>query len=195
MRSMRYWSVTVSADRYGAERLYDHDVLELAVPEGARPGDQVALVAAVEPPMVFALGEVRSVRPEIGADEPDPIEDEPGAVIAYTRRCFDQLIPADGLIPVASAGEHATSVEAEAFRALSERLPRAAGARRSWLVSVDLPIEAATPADAVRQYWSYLRELGPQELPAYVSPTENQLAMQAFVFGDEANQGPEESDD
>jgi hypothetical protein len=60
---------------------------------------------------------------------------------------------------------------------------------------VDLPIEAATPADAVRQYWSYLRELGPQELPAYVSPTENQLAMQAFVFGDEANQDPEEPDD
>ena len=43
MSAMRYWSVTVSADRYAAERLYHHDVLELAVPDGARPGDQVAL--------------------------------------------------------------------------------------------------------------------------------------------------------
>ena len=59
-------------------------------------------------------------------------------------------------------------------------------------MSVDLPIEAASPAEAVRLFWSYVYELGPQELPAFVAPTGNELAMQAFVLGVESNQDPEE---
>ena len=189
MSVMRYWSVTISADRYGAERLFHHDVLEVAVPDGASPGDRVALIAAVEPPVVFALGEVRSVDREIDSDDPmSPHDEEPDAVIAYTQRCFDEPLPATS---PAGTGPMA----AEAFDALMRRMPRPAGAPRRWLVSVDLPIEAETPADAVRQYWSYLRELGPQELPAFVSPTEDQLAMQAFVLGVEANLDPEEPED
>jgi hypothetical protein len=66
--------------------------------------------------------------------------------------------------------------------------------RRTWLVSVDLPIEATTPAEAVRLFWSYVAELGPAELPAFVSPAGNELAMQAFVLGEEANLDPEEDD-
>ena len=49
--------------------------------------------------------------------------------------------------------------------------PRSARPRRAtWLVSLDLPIEAATPAEAVRLFWSYVQELGPGELPTFVSP-------------------------
>jgi|SRR6476660_3980378 len=69
---------------------------------------------------------------------------------------------------------------------------RPAHAVRTWLVSVDLPIEAATPADAVHQFWSYVRQLGPSELPAYVRPSDDELAMRAYVLGVEVNQDPEE---
>ena len=67
--------------------------------------------------------------------------------------------------------------------------------RRPWLVSVAMPIEADSPADAVRQFWSYVAELGPAELPAFVWPSGDELAMQAFVLGVEANQDPEEEDE
>jgi hypothetical protein len=65
---------------------------------------------------------------------------------------------------------------------------------RTWLVSLDLPIEAPTAAEAVRQFWSYLRELGPEELPTFVSPTDDELAMQALVAGEPVNLDPEEDD-
>ena len=39
-----------------------------------------------------------------------------------------------------------------------------------------------------------MQELGPRELPAFVSPAGDELAMQAFVLGAEANQDPEEDD-
>lgn len=67
--------------------------------------------------------------------------------------------------------------------------------RRTWLVSVDLPIEADTPAEAVAAYWRYLAELGPDELPAFVSPLEDELAMRAYVGGEPANLDPEEDDE
>ncbi|GIG58331.1 hypothetical protein Lfu02_27030 [Longispora fulva] len=63
---------------------------------------------------------------------------------------------------------------------------------RSWLVSVDLPIEAESPAAAVEQFWAYLRELGPSELPVFVSPADDELAMAAYVSGVEVNLDPEE---
>ncbi len=44
----------------------------------------------------------------------------------------------------------------------------------------------------MRLFWSYVRDLGPAELPAFVSPAGDELAMQAFVLGEEANQDPEE---
>jgi hypothetical protein len=64
--------------------------------------------------------------------------------------------------------------------------------QRTWLVSVDLPIEAATPADAVASFWAYLRELGPDQLPAFVAPIEDELAMQAYVGGEPHELDPEE---
>jgi hypothetical protein len=65
---------------------------------------------------------------------------------------------------------------------------------RTWLVSVDLPIEAASPAEAVSQFWAYLRELGPEELPAFVSPIEDELAMQAYLAGEPHDLDPEDED-
>lgn len=64
--------------------------------------------------------------------------------------------------------------------------------QKEWLVSVSLPIEAATPADAVREYWRYLVELGPSELPAFVSPAGDELAMTAYVADGLAPLDPEE---
>ena len=46
----------------------------------------------------------------------------------------------------------------------------------------------------MRQFWSYVMELGPAELPTFVSPYGDELAMQAFVLGEQANLDPEEAD-
>ena len=69
-----------------------------------------------------------------------------------------------------------------------------AARRAEWFVSVALPIEAATRADAVREFWTYVEKLGPRELPAYVWPRGDELAMQAFVLGAVTNLDPEEDD-
>lgn len=66
---------------------------------------------------------------------------------------------------------------------------------RTWLVSLDLPIEAESPAEAVRLFWWYVRELGPRELPAFVSPSGDELAMQAFLLDERVNLDPEEDED
>ena len=162
---MRWWAVLIPAERYSDERLVGAD--SLAVPGlSAAPGDRVALVAPVDPPVVFGLGVVtRDGR------------------VRYTRRLFDEPLPADGL----GAGP----LPEEAFQALVTK----AGSRapvRTWLVGVDLPIEADSAAEAVRRYWSYVRDLGPTELPAYVAPLDDELAMQAYVMGQEAALDPEE---
>jgi hypothetical protein len=68
-------------------------------------------------------------------------------------------------------------------------------ARRRWLVSVDLPIEADTPADAVRQFWAYVQQLGPEQLPAFVWPSGDELAMRAYVLDAEVNLDPEEDEE
>ncbi len=105
-----------------------------------------------------------------------------------------------GAMGVADAGDVAGATDAPgATGATGVAGPNGVGAavtgvagKRTWLVSVDLPIEAETPAAAVREFWTYVRDLGPAELPAFVWPVGNELAMQAFVLGVEANQDPEE---
>ncbi len=64
--------------------------------------------------------------------------------------------------------------------------------RRSWLVSVDLPIEAESRGEAVRRFWDYVSELGPAQLPAFVCPTGDELAMQAYLLGEPADLDPEQ---
>ncbi|WP_030443209.1 hypothetical protein [Actinoplanes subtropicus] len=98
--------------------------------------------------------------------------------------------------PVLAAGGGPVEVEPQVFRRLAAALGAEPGpGTPTWLVSLALPIEAATPADAVRQFWTHVVELGPRELPAYVWPSGDELAMQAFVLGEEANQDPEEDDE
>ena len=160
---MGYWTVVVPAERYAQERLYAEELVE--APDVA-PGDDVLLVAATEPPVVFGVGRFA----------------QPGFV-KYTERNFDEPVPADaGLL---AGGE----IEAGVFAAFVRRLRP--GRNLVWLVSLDLPIEAPTPAEAVRRFWSYVRELGPVELPTYVAPAGDELSMQAFVLGEEADQDPE----
>ncbi|HEX5740305.1 MAG TPA: hypothetical protein VFY17_01985 [Pilimelia sp.] len=69
------------------------------------------------------------------------------------------------------------------------------GARpRSWLVSVDLPIEAGSPGEAARLFWQYVADLGPAELPVFVAPSDDELSLRAYLAGDEVNLDPEEDD-
>ena len=191
---MTAWSVLVSADRFAAERLYRQEVLEIVGLPGAealRPTDQVALIADIEPPIVFALATVAASGPfdpdDPGAEEGGPTGDHSALRLSYTMRLFDAALPAAGLAPV---GGSIREISADAVDAIKRAVPVVT--ERTWLVSLDMPIEAASAAEAVRQFWTYVRELGPAELPAFVSPTDDELSMQAFVLGDEANQDPEE---
>ena len=78
---------------------------------------------------------------------------------------------------------------------MTQRVSGGVAGKQSWLVSVAIPIEAATRAEAVQEFWSHVRALGAAELPTYVWPSGDELAMQAFVLGAEANQDPEEDDE
>ena len=177
MVGMAQWAVIIPADRWATERLFQHETLSVpelsAGPAGAgRPaaGDDVVLVTGDEQQAV-ALGRCT------GEGE-----------IAYTGR-------ADEPVPVGDVKltEPVTALDAETFAATAARLGETRE-RRPWLVSVAMPIEAGSPAEAVRQFWSYVLDLGPAELPAFVSPYGDELAMQAFVLGEQANLDPEEED-
>jgi hypothetical protein len=176
---MRYWTVLVSADRYEAEKVYHADVLDLDLPLVAA-GDRVVVVADVSPPVAYALGEVRAV-----GDARDPEDDvvDGRVVVAYTKR-----FPAPRAVAV--PGEVVAPLDPSVWAGLAGYSPVPP---RSWLVSLDLPIEADTAAEAARQFWSYIRELGPRELPTFVSPTDDALAMQALVAGEPVNLDPEEN--
>lgn len=183
------WAAMIPAERWATERLFQHDTVVVpggppappGAPGGERAapavGDEVAVVAAGEQPQVVALARV------------DGVAVTGEVSLSYTRRAFDACVPAEGL----TLDESLTALDADVYQRLAAALA-ATGDRRTWLVSLDLPIEAATPAEAVRQFWSYARELGPQELPTYVYPSGDVLAMQAFVLGAEANLDPEEDD-
>lgn len=162
---MAYWAVVVPMQWYEAERLYHHDSVALDV-TGPQAGDELLLVAPVEPPVIFGLARVTG----------------PG-VATYTQRNIDAPQPAGGLAIDGPLDE-------AAFRAAAARLGPPPE-RRDWLVSVDLPIEAGTAAEAVRQFWSYVLALGPEELPAFVRPVEDELAVQAYVLGAPTSLDPE----
>ena len=167
---MAHWSVIIPDEQWATERLFQHDVVTVAGgPADAAAGDEVLVVAEQN---VVALARVEKI-------------DGGELVLGYRRRAFDEPVPAEGL----TGGP----VDADIFRRLAERLGPAD--KKAWLVSVAMPIEANTPAEAVRQFWSHVLELGPAELPTYVWPSGDELAMQAFVLGVEANQDPEEEDE
>jgi hypothetical protein len=162
--------LVLSAADYARERLFAHAAV--GVDDRPNVDDRVVLVADGH---VFGLGRVY----------------ERGQV-RYTHRLFDE--PALFAEP-APAGLH--PLTAESFGRVAASIGaehRVDADKRTWLVSVDLPIEAVSPAEAVREFWTYVLQLGPGELPAYVWPTGEELAMQAYLLGEVANQDPEEGD-
>ena len=179
MNGMAQWAVVIPAEQWATERLFHHDTLTVPGTPGVTPaaGDEVLMVAGDREPRAVALGAVLAERDD-------------ALLLAYRRRAFDEHVPAGDL----ELSEAVTRLEPADFQRLAGLLG-AEEDRRTWLVSVSLPIEAVNPAEAVRQYWSYVRDLGPAELPTFVSPSGDELAMQAFVLGAEANQDPEEDDD
>jgi hypothetical protein len=179
---MAHWAVVLPAERFEEERLFAHDSVRLPGP-GPQPGDVALLVADGPEPVLFGLGRVRAD----GSPDRAP-------VVVYTHRMLDEPVPVGGL---ELSGPGVYPLEPAVFAASADEIDsyrRVDGPKRTWLVSVDLPIEAASPAEAVRLFWSYVYELGPKELPAFVMPTGNELAMQAFVLGVESSQDPEEDD-
>jgi hypothetical protein len=205
---MAQWAVLIPAERFEAERLFHNETLELpetlGTEEGTQPadepladsrpggpasaprpapGDEVLVVAHRPEPAVVAMGRIS------GHPDAAPATGQAVLAVTYTRRFFDDPQPAGGLALDAPV----SPVDPARFRALADRVAPAAD-QRTWLVSVDLPIEADSPAEAVRRFWSYVRDLGPRELPAFVSPTGDELAMQAYVLGEQAHLDPEEDD-
>jgi hypothetical protein len=167
---MAQWAVLIPSERLAEERLYHHETLSVDGVLGPAAGDDVVVVD--DGTRAVALGRVSTS---------DPL------VVTYTRRAFDTPLP----VQLDLVGGYA-ELGGGVYENLLARL--GTSDNRTWLVSLDLPIEASSPAEAVRLFWAYVRDLGPAELPAFVSPADDELAMQAFVLGEEANQDPEEDD-
>ncbi|MQM25069.1 hypothetical protein [Glycomyces albidus] len=165
---MRYWLLVLNEDEYAEQQAYEVEAVEPsgAVPEGAGDGDEVALAG---PEGVFALGEFD------------------GSAIAYRRRLEEPEKTAES----AAAGEGWTSLTPDAWEDLVRALPTPER-RRDWLVTLSMPIEAVDKAEAVRQFWSYIRSLGPKELPTFVAPYGREIEGTAFLLGAEHEQDPEE---
>ncbi len=200
---MACWLVMVPGERYRTERWYLHETLELAAEpvRALAAGDRTVLVAAGTEPVVFGLGVVVG---GTGDDTSDP--DDPDAAgsgddllaIRYTHRLLDTPVPlADTeLVDLAPAGSVPVPLPPETYQAVLARVERATAVlpARPWLVSLDLPIEASSPAEAVRSFWTYVTQLGPAELPVFVAPADDELAMQAYVQGELTELDPEEDE-
>ncbi|HEU5128950.1 MAG TPA: hypothetical protein VFU12_13250 [Glycomyces sp.] len=166
---MRYWLLVLNEDDFAEQQTYEVDSVALAggVPADAAEGDEVALAG---PGGVFALGAVE------------------GGAVAYRRR-FEEPSEVDGT--GADAAEGWRPLDPAAWAALVGALP-AAERRSDWLVTLSLPLEAVDRAEAVRQFWTYVRSLGPRELPTFVSPYGREIDGTAFLLGAEHEQDPEE---
>jgi hypothetical protein len=191
---MSYWAVAVPTERYEAERRLYPEALELTGAETdpaapPEPGDEVLLVVRADTPAIFGLGRVMR---SPGQADPDDERSEPAGplVVAYTRRLLDAPEPLHGL----ALDGGICRLDEAAFRAAAAKLAPPVDLC-NWLVSLDLPIEAASPAEAVRQFWAYVNQLGPNELPVFVAPANDELAMRAYVLGEPVNLDPEEDED
>jgi hypothetical protein len=175
---MRYWLLALNEDEFTEQQAYEVEAVEpaRALPEGAADGDEVALAG---PAGVYALGEVR------------------GPAVAYRRRLQEPVTTAETrrVYGTASDAEAGAGTWHEllpgAWADLVGTLP-APERRRDWLVTLSMPIEAVDKAEAVRQFWTYIRSLGPKELPTFVSPYGSELEGTSFLLGVEHEQDPEE---
>ncbi|WP_240192556.1 hypothetical protein [Glycomyces sp. YM15] len=176
---MRYWLLALNDDEYSEQQAYEVEAVEpaAALPENAADGDEVALAG---PEGVFALGEV------VGAAVAYRRRLEAPAPTAETERVYSAANDAEGL------GKEAwTPLNPEVWEDLVRTLP-IPERRSDWLVTLSLPIEAVDKAEAVRQFWSYIRSLGPKELPTFVAPYGRELEGTSFLLGVEHEQDPEE---
>src|SRR5262245_2288449 len=175
---MAYWAAVVSADVYARERLYHRDsvLVDGRTAEPSR-GDPVLVVAALDPPVLFGVGRVDDARP---------------CRIRYLLRVFDAPPSVPGSLRKLTTGVHALDRVTYGMAAAMVRaaVPHS-GDATVWQVSVHLPIDAANAAAAVREFWTYVEHLGPQELPTFVHPRDNELAMRAYVDGRPANLDPD----
>jgi hypothetical protein len=183
----RHWVTLVPPERFADERLYAHEAITVPMaasedPEADQPeaGQPVVMLVAGAPPEIFALG--RTVAATSGE-----------VTVQYTHRLFDEPLPVDDLhVP-----SGLSALAPELFHRLAARVTadkRVDADKAGWLVSLALPVEAASPAEAVREFWTYVTRLGPHELPAFVWPAGDELAMQAYVLGEPTNLDPEEDD-
>ncbi len=197
---MRHWAVVVGAERYTAERLFHHDTLTLPVEPGdVTPSEGDSVVLVTEEPdnrAVFGLGVVvgRDDRDTEGPDDPDASQGKTDHTVAvrYTHRLLDSPL----LVKNLELNGSFTALSEAAYAAIADQIgtEHAVNApRRDWLVSLAIPIEASSQAEAVRMFWSYVMQLGPRELPAFVWPSGNELAMQAYVLGEVTELDPEEA--
>jgi len=172
---MRYWLLALDDDEYTEQLAYEVDAVEptASLPENASGGDEVALAG---PEGVFALGEVD------------------GSTVVYRRRLVEpsktaetvQIYGTEGVAPKAW-----TELYPDSWEDLVRTLPTPER-RSDWLVTLSMPIEAVDKAEAVRQFWSYIRSLGPKELPTFVAPYGKELEGTSFLLGVDHEQDPEE---
>lgn len=174
---MRYWLLALQDDEYTEQQAYEVDAVAPSadLPEGAEDGDEVAMAG---PEGVFALGEVVGGTAEGGA-------------VAYRRRLEEPSQTAETVKVYADETLGWTALNPESWEALVRSLPTPER-RSDWLVTLSMPIEAVDKAEAVRQFWSYIRSLGPKELPTFVSPYGRELEGTSFLLGVEHEQDPEE---
>jgi hypothetical protein len=182
---VRHWVGVLTDEQFATERLYARESVVLPDTEAEPVDGDLVVLAAGSPTALIGQGVVAG-------------RDEAGVRVAYRRRLFDDPAPVDSGVLPAPASPGLSPLPANQFARLAARLELSGGIDTDhsvWFVSLALPIEADSPAEAVRQFWTYVDTLGPEELPTYVWPLGDELAMQAFVFGAVANLDPEEDED
>ena len=169
---MRYWLLALHDDEFTEQQAYEVDAVapSAVLPEGAADGDEVALAG---PEGVFALGEVEA------------------GTVTYRRRLEEPSKTDETVAVYADDAVGWTELNPDAWEGLVRSLP-ASERRSDWLVTLSMPIEAVDKAEAVRLFWSYIRSLGPKELPTFVSPYGREVEGTSFLLGVEHEQDPEE---
>ena len=164
---------------------------DVRLTQAIRSADPVALITLTPTPRLVAVAEVGGFSPYGAA------RGEPASVWVRVTRRVDRPVEVTG--PESEPGFYAISparfVELTGVAAHNREAGAADVFSRlppEWIVSVSLPIEADSPADAVRAFWAYVQGLGPAELPAFVWPRGDELALQAYLLGEPVSLDPDE---
>lgn len=187
---MRYWLLALNDDEFTEQQAYEIEAIEpaAALPAGAGDGDEVALAGAEG---VFALGTVADKAVAYRRRLEEPVKT--AATVSLDSASLNSSAPLNDSSRSDDAAEGAgwTALDPEAWEELIGTLPTPER-RSDWLVTLSMPIEAVDKAEAVRQFWSYIKALGPKELPTFVSPYGRELEGTSFLLGVEHEQDPEE---